>query len=81
MMTLGLSDAGLSDGALSDGMVLKSERMDGVLPRGLVMLTIAVGIDNNEGDLGQRNLRRRDLWNNISLIKYCWVEAYRSQGG
>lgn len=53
MMTLGLSDAGLSDGALSDGIVLKSERIDGVLPRGLVVLTIAVGIDNNEGDLGR----------------------------
>ena len=53
MMTLGLSDSGLSDGALSDGMVLKSERIDGVPPRGLVMLTIAVGIDNNGGDLGR----------------------------
>ena len=53
MMTLGLSDSGLSDGALSHGMVLKSERIDGVPPRGLVMLTIAVGIDNNEGDLGK----------------------------
>jgi hypothetical protein len=56
MMTLGLSDSGLSDGTLSDGMVLKSERIDGVPPgppRGLVMLTITVGIDNNEGDLGR----------------------------
>jgi hypothetical protein len=42
---------GLSDGGLSDGMVIKSERLDGILPRGLVMLTIAVGNDNNEGDL------------------------------
>lgn len=46
IMTLGLSD-------VSDGMVIKSERIDGVLPRGLVMLTIAVGIDTNEGDLGR----------------------------
>ena len=53
MMTLGLSDSGLSVGAFSDGLVLKSERIDGVQPRGLVMLTIAVSIDNNEGDLGR----------------------------
>ena len=43
----------LRDGALSDGMVLKSEWIDWVPPRGLVMPTIAVGIDNNEGDLGR----------------------------
>jgi len=50
MMTLGLSDRDLSD-----GMVLKSEWMDGTLPRGLVMLTLrlASGVDNNEGDLGR----------------------------
>ena len=34
-------------------MVIKSEWIDGALPRGLVMLIIAVGIDNNEGDLGR----------------------------
>jgi hypothetical protein len=50
MMTLGLSDSGLSDGALSDGMVLKSERIDGVPPRGLVM-TIGVSCALDELDL------------------------------
>ncbi len=51
MITLGLSDVDLSDGGLSDGIVIKSERIDGILPRGLLMLTLglAVGID---GDLG-----------------------------
>jgi hypothetical protein len=49
MITLGLSDDDLSDGGLSDGMVIKSERVDGILPRGLLMLTLAlaVGIDSN----------------------------------
>ena len=31
------------------GMVVKSERIVEILPRGLVMLTTTVGIDNNEG--------------------------------
>jgi len=60
IMTLGLSDGGLSDGALSDGvlsdgMVIKSDWMDGVLPRGLVMLTLtlAAGVASNEGDPGR----------------------------
>jgi hypothetical protein len=50
MMTLGLSD-----GSLSDDMVINSERIDGILPRGLVMLTlgVAVDIDTNDGDLGR----------------------------
>ena len=39
MMTVGLSD-GVSVDDRSDGMVNSSERMDGVLPRGLVMLTM-----------------------------------------
>jgi hypothetical protein len=52
MMTVGLSD-GVSVDDRSDGMVSNSEQIDGVLPRGLVMLTVAVGIDNNEGDLGR----------------------------
>ena len=59
IMTPGLSDGGLSDrarsegahseGAISEGMV----DTDGTLPRGLLMLTltVAVGVDNNEGDL------------------------------
>jgi hypothetical protein len=56
MITLGLSDADLSDGGLSDGMVIKSEWVDGILPRGLPMLTLAlaVGIDSNLGK-GVRN--------------------------
>ena len=37
----------------SDGMVNSLEWMDGVLPRELVMLTIAVGIDNEDGGLGR----------------------------
>jgi hypothetical protein len=47
MMTLGLSDGGLSD-----DMVINLERIDGILPRGLVMLTLglAVDIDTNDGD-------------------------------
>lgn len=42
-------------GALSDGMVTRSEWMDGVLPRGLVMLTLggADGVDSNEGEPGR----------------------------
>jgi hypothetical protein len=50
MMTLGLSD-----GAISEGMVIKSERIDGTLPRGLVMLTLGLAVDivSNEGDLGR----------------------------
>ena len=40
-----------SDGVLTDGMVIKSGRIDGILPRGLLMLTLGVvGID---GDLGR----------------------------
>lgn len=55
IMTLGLSDGALSDAALSDGMVIKSEWMDGILPRGLVMLTLrlAAGVASNEGDRGR----------------------------
>jgi hypothetical protein len=49
MITLGLSDDDLSDGGLSDGVVIKSERIDGIQPRGLLMLTLAlaVGIDGD----------------------------------
>ena len=61
MMTLGLSDgslsdSSLSDGDLSDGMVIKSGWMDGILHRGLVMLTLplAAGVASNEGDSGRR---------------------------
>jgi hypothetical protein len=39
MITLSLSDGALSDDGLSDGMVIKSDRIDGILPRGLPMLT------------------------------------------
>jgi len=47
MITLGLSDDDLSDGGLSDGVVIKSERIGGILPRGLLMLKLglAVGVD------------------------------------
>jgi len=51
MITL-LSDGGLSDGGLSDGMVIKSERIDGILPRGLVMLTLGLAV-RIDGDLGK----------------------------
>jgi hypothetical protein len=46
---------GLSEGALSEGMVTRSECMDGVLPRGLLMLTLrlAAGVIVNAGDLGR----------------------------
>lgn len=57
MITLGLSDSDLSD-----GMVIKSEWIDGILPRGLVRLTLglAVGVDSNEGDLG-RGIRAGEI--------------------
>jgi hypothetical protein len=50
-ITLGLSNDNLSDGGLSNGMVIKSERIDGILPQGLFMLTLglAVGFDGNLG--------------------------------
>jgi hypothetical protein len=48
-----MTTLGLSDGGLSNGMAIKSERMGGILPRGLVMLTIALGTDSNEGGLGR----------------------------
>ena len=46
-----LSDGGISNGGLSNGMVIKSEQIDGVLPRGLLMLTLglAIGIDDDLG--------------------------------
>jgi hypothetical protein len=47
MIMLGLSDDDLSDGGLSDGMVIKSERIDGILPRGLLMLTLALAVGIN----------------------------------
>jgi len=52
MITLDLSDGGLLDDGLSNGMVIKLNWIDGVLPWGLLMLTLglAVGID---GDLGK----------------------------
>jgi len=52
MITLDLSDGGLLDNGLSNGMVIKLDWIDGVLPWGLLMLTLglAVGIG---GDLGK----------------------------
>ena len=52
MITLGLSDDDLSDGGLSDGMVIKSERIDGIPPRGLLTLTLGLAVDI-DGDLGK----------------------------
>ena len=45
----------MGTGALSDDMVIKLKRIDGILPRGLVVLTLglAVDIEANEGDLGR----------------------------
>ena len=51
MITLGLSDE-LSGGDLPDGMVIKSERIDGILPRGLLMLTLALAV-SIDGDVGK----------------------------
>jgi len=66
MITLGLSDE-LSGGDLPDGMVIKSERIDGILPRGLLMLTLAlaVGID---GDFGKRTYAGEICGVTISLV-------------
>lgn len=71
IMTLGLSDGGLSDGALSDlsdGMVNKSDWTDGVLPRGLVMLTLTLpaGVAINEGDPG-RGMRAGEICGTTSV--------------
>jgi hypothetical protein len=44
MITLGLSDCGLSDDGLSDGMIIKSDRIDGVLPQGLLTLTLGLAV-------------------------------------
>jgi hypothetical protein len=49
MITLGLSDGALSDDGLSDGMVIKSDRIDGVPPRGLLMLTLGLAVDLGKG--------------------------------
>ena len=81
MITLdGLSDGGLSDGGLSDGMVIKSERMDGVLPRGLLMLTLtlglAVGID---GDLG-KGTYAGEIWGvTLSVVACSRSKTYCSR--
>jgi hypothetical protein len=47
-------DGGLSDES-SDDIAINSEWIDGILPWGLVMLTLglAVDIDTNDGDLGR----------------------------
>lgn len=52
MIMLGLSDDDLSDSGLSEGMVIKSERIDGIPPRGLLMLTLGLAVDI-DGDLGK----------------------------
>ena len=52
MIMLSLSDGALSDDGRSDGMVIKSDWIDGILPQGLLMLTLglAVGIDDDLGE-------------------------------
>jgi hypothetical protein len=47
-------DGGLSDES-SDDIAINSEWIDGILPWGLVMLTLglAVDIDTNDSDLGR----------------------------
>ena len=59
MITLGLSDDDLSDGGLSDSMVIKSERIDGTLPRGLLILTLGLAPDGrncrNDGGCPSQN--------------------------
>ena len=52
MITLGLSNVNLLDGGLSDGMVIKLERIDGILPQGLLMLTLGLAA-SIDGDLGK----------------------------
>ena len=49
MITLGLSDDHLLDCGLSNGMVIRSVRIDGILPRGLLILTLGLAVD----DLGK----------------------------
>lgn len=70
IMTLGLSGGGISDGALSDGMVIKSE-IDGILPRGLVRLTLtlAAGVASIEGDPG-RGMRAGEIWGRTSVLSH-----------
>jgi len=85
MITLGLSDGGLSDDGLSDGMVSKSEWMDGILPRGLVRLTLGLAVDI-DGDLGRGtcageicrdNVKSRRMLpvENVLLSKAAWITA------
>ena len=49
MITLGLSDDHLLDCGLSDGMVIRSVQIDGILPRGLLILTLGLAFN----DLGK----------------------------
>jgi hypothetical protein len=66
MMTLGPSDGGRSE-----GMVTRSEWMDGILPRGLLMVTLGLtdrgGI--NEGELG-RGITAGDIYNVTSVSSF-----------
>jgi hypothetical protein len=52
MIMLGLSGGGLSDDGFSEGMVIKSDRIDGIPPRGLLMLSLGLAVDI-DGDLGE----------------------------
>ena len=78
MVTLGLSDGDLLDGGLSDGMVIKSERIDGILPRGLLMLTLglAVGID---GDLGKGTYAGEICGVTLSLVACGQLKTHCSR--
>jgi hypothetical protein len=78
MSTLGLSDGGLSDDGLSDGTVIKSDRIDGILPRGLLMLTLglAVGID---GDLGKGTYAGETCGVTLSLVSCSKSETHCSR--
>jgi hypothetical protein len=71
IMTPGLSDGALSDGALSDGMVIKSD-IDGILPRGLVRLTLtlAAGVASIEGDPG-RGMRTGEICGTTSVSSHA----------
>jgi hypothetical protein len=52
LMSSVMTMLGLLDGGLSDGMAIKSEWMDRILPRRLVMLTL-MGVASNDSDLGR----------------------------
>jgi hypothetical protein len=60
MITLGLSDGGLLDGGLSDGVVIKSKRIDAILPQDL---------------WSNVEFRRMRLIENPLFSKSAWITA------